>query len=124
MPADTRTGPTAAADPMGLPLISSTVIPVGKLLVGDWSYATVFVREGVSVRVSDSDQDDFVRNRTTLLGEARFGLAVFAPQAFPSGVVECPKPSIPRSRRGQKEPPRRKRHPASDALVGTGGFGR
>jgi hypothetical protein len=40
------------------------------------------VREGVTVLASDSDQDDLLRNRVTLLGEARFALAVWQPSAF------------------------------------------
>jgi hypothetical protein len=67
----------------GLPLIVSTVIPQGQALVGDWAQgATLFVRDGVSIRVSDSDQDDFLRNRATLLAEMRAGVAVFQPAAF------------------------------------------
>ena len=67
----------------GLPLIVSKVMPTGQALVGDFARgATVFVREGVNVRISDSDQDDFVRNKLTMLGEGRFGLAVWQPTAF------------------------------------------
>jgi hypothetical protein len=44
--------------------------------------ATLFVREAVQVIASDSDQDDFVRNRVTLLGEGRFALAIWQPSAF------------------------------------------
>jgi HK97 family phage major capsid protein len=66
-----------------LPLIQSKVMPQGQALVGDWSLGTtVFVREAVNVRISDADQDDFIRNRVTVLGEGRFGLAVWQPTAF------------------------------------------
>lgn len=66
-----------------LPRVTSTAMPVGTALVGDFALgATLFVREGVTVRASDSDQDDFTKNRTTLLGEARVGLAVWNPTAF------------------------------------------
>ncbi len=34
------------------------------------------------MRISDSDQDDFIRNEVTYLGEGRFGLAVYQPTAF------------------------------------------
>ena len=44
--------------------------------------ATLFVREAVNVRISDADQDDFIRNRLTMLGEGRFGLAIWQPTAF------------------------------------------
>jgi len=54
-----------------------------RFVVGDFRLgATLFVREGVNVRASDSDQDDFVRNRVTILGERRFGLAVWQLGAF------------------------------------------
>jgi len=67
----------------GLPAIPSKAIPEGQALVGDYaSGCTLFVREGVNVRVSDSDQDDFVRNRVTMLGEGRFALAIWQPSAF------------------------------------------
>jgi hypothetical protein len=67
----------------GLPAIPSRAIASGKALVGDWTNgATLFVREGVNVRMSDSDQDDFVRNRVTLLGEGRFALVIWSPASF------------------------------------------
>jgi hypothetical protein len=40
------------------------------------------VREAVNVRLSDSDQDDFIRNRLTALAEGRFALAIWQPSAF------------------------------------------
>jgi HK97 family phage major capsid protein len=67
----------------GVPLIPSVAIPQGMLLVGDFALgAQLFIREGVNVLLSDSDQDDFIRNRVTLLGEMRAALAVFRPSAF------------------------------------------
>jgi HK97 family phage major capsid protein len=73
---------TPPTEMWGLPLVQSKVIPVGQALVGDWSTCTVFVREAVNLRISDADQDDFVRNRVTYLGEGRFGLGIFQPTAF------------------------------------------
>jgi len=67
----------------GLPIVPSTAMPVGEALVG--AFATgcrLFIREAVNVRLSDADQDDFVRNRVTALAELRAGLAVFLPTAF------------------------------------------
>jgi hypothetical protein len=40
------------------------------------------VRETVNLRTSDSDQDDFLRNRVTFLAEGRWALAVTEPSAF------------------------------------------
>ena len=44
--------------------------------------ATLFVREGINARISDNDQDDFVKNRVTTLVEGRWGLAIWRPAAF------------------------------------------
>jgi hypothetical protein len=67
----------------GIPLIPSPAIPVGHALVGDFSIgALLLIREGVNVLMSDSDQDDFIKNRITLLGEMRAALAVWRPAAF------------------------------------------
>ena len=47
-----------------------------------FAVCTLFVGEGVTVIASDSDQDEFTRNRVALLGEGRFALAVWQPSAF------------------------------------------
>jgi HK97 family phage major capsid protein len=67
----------------GVPLVPSRAIPQGSALVGDFEIgAQLFIREGVNVLLSDSDQDDFIKNRVTLLAEMRAALAVFRPAAF------------------------------------------
>jgi hypothetical protein len=67
----------------GLELITSTVIPAGQVLVGDFGHSAIlYVREGVVLRTSDADQDSFLRNQLTMLAEARVGLGVWYPQAF------------------------------------------
>lgn len=66
----------------GLPPVVSTSFPQGTALVGDANAATVLIREGLNVLISDSDQDDFIRNRVTLLGEMRAGLVVWRPNGF------------------------------------------
>jgi HK97 family phage major capsid protein len=67
----------------GTPLVPSPAIPQGHALVGDFAIgASYLVREGVNVLMSDSDGDDFRRNRVTLLGETRGALPVWRPAAF------------------------------------------
>jgi len=66
----------------GLALTTSTVIPQATPLVGDSMGATLLFREGVNVKTSDSDQDDFVRNRVTVLAEARVAFPVWRPASF------------------------------------------
>jgi HK97 family phage major capsid protein len=66
----------------GFPVVVSPAFPDGTGIVGDAQAALVLLREGVNVLVSDSDQDDFIHNRVTMLAETRAGLVVWAPQAF------------------------------------------
>jgi HK97 family phage major capsid protein len=67
----------------GIPLLASPAIPQGTALVGDFAIgAQLLIREGVNVLFSDSDQDDFIKNRVTLLGEMRAALPVWRPVAF------------------------------------------
>lgn len=67
----------------GVPLIPSPAIAQGTVLVGDFAIgAQLFIREGVNVLMSDSDQDDFIKNKATLLGEMRAALPVWRPAAF------------------------------------------
>lgn len=59
-------------------MVKSKAVPVG-----DWTQgATLFVREATNLRISDSDQDDFTKNRVTLLAEGRFAVAICQPGAF------------------------------------------
>jgi hypothetical protein len=67
----------------GLPCLPSRVCPIDEVIVGAWGMGTtVFVREAITVRLSDSDQDDFVRNAVTALAELRAGLAIWQATAF------------------------------------------
>lgn len=75
-------GTMATATIWGLTITPSTKIPVATPLVGDASGCMLFVREGVNIKISDSDQDDFIRNRVTVLAETRVAFAVIRPAAF------------------------------------------
>lgn len=66
----------------GLALTPSTVIPQATPLVGDSMGVTLLFREAVNVKASDSDQDDFIRNRVTVLAEARVAAPVWRPASF------------------------------------------
>jgi len=66
----------------GLRLVANRYIPQLTPLVGDATGATLLVREGVNIKVSDSDQDDFVKNRITMLAECRVAFPVWRPVAF------------------------------------------
>lgn len=72
----------------GLTITQNRIVPAGQSLIGDAMGAALLVREGVNIKTSDSDQDDFVRNRVTILAEARVALPVWRPSAF--AVVTLP----------------------------------
>lgn len=67
----------------GYPIVPNTGLAADEALVGDWQMgAQLFWRTGIRVLMSDSDGDDFRRNRITLLAELRCGLAVYRPAWF------------------------------------------
>ena len=66
----------------GLALTTSRSVPAESPLVGDSMGCSLLVREGVNVKTSDSDQDDFVRNRVTILAETRIAFPVWRPSSF------------------------------------------
>jgi HK97 family phage major capsid protein len=67
----------------GVPLVVTPLIEDHTALVGDFEIGCqLFYREGLSLRISDNDQDDFVKNQVTILGECRVGFATFQPTAF------------------------------------------
>jgi HK97 family phage major capsid protein len=68
----------------GLAITRNRVINANTPLVGDANAVSLLVREGVNVKVSDSDQDDFVKNRVTILCEARVAVPVWYPAFFAS----------------------------------------
>jgi HK97 family phage major capsid protein len=77
-------GPGSIAAPRvwGLALTPSVAVAGGASLVGDTSGLTLLFREGVNIKTSDSDQDDFIRNRVTILAEARVACPVWRPASF------------------------------------------
>jgi HK97 family phage major capsid protein len=75
-------GTQAAPTLWGMALIRSRILDPTKAFVGDSNGAELVIREGINVKTSDSDQDDFVRNRVTLLAECRLALPVYRPGHF------------------------------------------
>jgi HK97 family phage major capsid protein len=67
----------------GLPLVITPAMTQGKALVGDFDQGcTIWCRQGVLIRTSDSDQDDFLKSRLTFLAEGRWGFSVERPMCF------------------------------------------
>lgn len=66
----------------GLPLVVSTVATEGTAVVAYWPEASLWVRSGVSVRMSDSHEDFFTRRQIALLAEMRGAFSVARPASF------------------------------------------
>jgi HK97 family phage major capsid protein len=66
-----------------LPVVVTTAITAGVALVGAFKMgAQVFRKGGISVDVSNSHSDYFVKNLTAIRAEERVALAVYRPGAF------------------------------------------
>lgn len=66
-----------------LPVVVTTAISEGTALVGAFRFgAQIFDRQGVTVDMSNQNEDDFVTNRMTIRVEQRLALAVYRPLAF------------------------------------------
>ena len=66
----------------GLPIVQSPVVAAGTAIVAKWDEAILWVREGMTVSMTDSHQDFFIRNMVAVLAEGRFAFAVPRPFAF------------------------------------------
>lgn len=66
----------------GLPMRQTTELPSGTGLVGDFSQAILYQREGIQVLTTDSHSDFFIRNAIVILAEGRWAFAVPYPTAF------------------------------------------
>jgi HK97 family phage major capsid protein len=75
-------GSYTGATVWGLTMTPSRIVTGKAPLVGDSAGCTILVREGINVKTSDSDQDDFVKNRVTILAETRLAFPVWYPVAF------------------------------------------
>lgn len=75
----------------GLPVIRTRAMESGKALVGAWRLgATLFDRQTVTIRTSDSHASLFVSNTFVILAEERIGLAVHRPDFFCLATVTAP----------------------------------
>jgi HK97 family phage major capsid protein len=70
-----------------VPVIVSNAMTANNFILGDWTMgATVYDREQMDIRVSESHADFFVRNGVAILGEERYGFGIELPKAFCKGL--------------------------------------
>ncbi|MEV5689920.1 phage major capsid protein [Micromonospora globbae] len=63
------------------PRVSSTTVPAGTAILGDWTKARLRVREDMRLDV-DRSGENFTKNLATLRVEGRFGFDITRPSAF------------------------------------------
>ena len=67
----------------GIPVCVSTAVSAGTIIVGAFrTCASVVTNGGVSIEMTNTDQDDFVKNLMTIRCEERLALAVRRPKGF------------------------------------------
>lgn len=67
----------------GLPVVVTTLATSGQALVGNFKLgATLWVRSGTELQMSDSNEDDFLKRLITFRAEFRAAFAVQRPHAF------------------------------------------
>lgn len=69
-----------------VPVIVSGAVTKGDFILGDWTMgATLYDREQMSIRTSESHADYFVKNGIAILAEERAAFAIELPKAFCKG---------------------------------------
>lgn len=66
----------------GVPVFKASWVAADKAVLGDWQFFKKVMSEGLNVRSTEFDQDDFVKNRVTFRTEATIGFAIERPAAF------------------------------------------
>ena len=75
----------------GLPVVATQSIAVGKFLTGAFRLAAQIFDQWQSRIEVGFQNDDFVRNKVTILGEERLALAVYRPEGLIYGNVAPPE---------------------------------
>ena len=77
----------------GLPVVHTTAMQQGTMLVGAFKIATMIARrQGVTVDMTNSDQDDFIKNLITIRAEERLALLVWRPAGL-CALTDIPAPA-------------------------------
>ncbi len=88
--------PQGQARPMmwGLPVVATPSMTEGRFLTGAFKMgAQIFDRWEMTVNISFSNEDDFVRNMVTILCEERLALAIYHRGAFVTGALTGSNPN-------------------------------
>lgn len=65
-----------------IPVVESQYVTSGTAYLGNWKQAVMWDRQQVTISVSDSHADFFIRNLVAILAEARAAFGVIKPKSF------------------------------------------
>ena len=65
-----------------IPVVESQYLTAGTAYLGNWKQAVMWDRQQVTISVSDSHADFFIRNLVAVLAEARAAFGVLKPKSF------------------------------------------
>ena len=65
-----------------IPVVESQYLTAGTAYLGNWKQAAMWDRQQVTISVSDSHADFFIRNMVAVLAEARAAFGVLKPKSF------------------------------------------
>lgn len=72
-----------------VPVVVTNAVTQGDFLLGDWTMgATLYNREGMSIRASESHANLFIQNGVAILAEERNAFAIELPKAFTKGSFD------------------------------------
>lgn len=72
-----------------VPVIVSNAMAQGSFLMGDWQLgATIYDRQQLDIRVSESHEEFFIKNAVAILAEERYGLGIELPKAYCKGSFD------------------------------------
>lgn len=72
-----------------VPVVVTNAVNQGDFLLGDWTMgATLYNREGMSIRLAEQHGNLFIENGVVILGEERNAFAIELPKAFTKGSFD------------------------------------
>jgi hypothetical protein len=87
VPGGTVIAPDGSVRVAGIPVIPHIQVTTGRFYVLNTDAFAIAQASGFTVRSTETDQDDFIKNLVTYRGEARIELLSFQPKAAVYGTI-------------------------------------
>lgn len=90
LPGSVVLSPQGGLQIVGMPIVKALWVPANTAVIGDWSKFEIVQSEALSLRISQENENDFIRNMMTALIEASIGFAMLDPAAFSIIPLDAP----------------------------------